>query len=135
VCGLYLLLRVVQVASRRVAFRVDAAGVTTSLSPPWPASHTAFTPWADITGVVLWRQRTGSATMKYVGLRRVEGAPPLPGSARGRLARLSLSFAPGHVPAQVVQDSRQVNGWRLDRQRLEAALARFAPHVEIVDLD
>lgn len=133
--GLFVALRIVQWAYRRVALRVDATGVTLGITPPWPASRIASVPWSDVKRIVLWRQPANRTTMRYIGVERVEGAPPLPGSARNAtLQKLNTAVAPAHVPEQVVNDSRPISGWRLDEERLARAVAQFAPHVEIVDL-
>jgi hypothetical protein len=132
--GGILLLRLVSVLSRRVALRVDAAGVTLGMTPPWPSSRTAVVPWSDIEAIVLWTQHAGGTTIPYIGLRRRPGLPPLPGSARSRtLRRLNRAMVP-HVPPDVLADSRPAAFWRLHRPSLETAVRHFAPAVEIVDL-
>ncbi|MEU7971260.1 hypothetical protein AB0B48_04390 [Micromonospora sp. NPDC049089] len=131
--GAYLLLRLVTVLSRRVALRIDAAGITLGQTPPWPSSHTAVVPWSDIEAVVLWTQQAGPTTVPYVGLQRRPGLPPLPGSARSRgLRRMNQALVP-HVPPAVLADSRPATLWRLHRPSIEAAVRHFAPAVEIVD--
>lgn len=133
--SLLVVFRIVQWTSRRVAFRVDATGVTLGIAPPWPASRIASVPWSDLQRIVLWRQPANRTTVPYIGVDRGEQAPPLPGSARSTfLRKLNASAAPSHVPTHVVADSRPVNGWQLDRERLAAAVSRFAPHIEVVDL-
>ena len=128
-------LRLISALSRRVALRVDAAGVTLPLTPPWPSSRTAVVPWSDIEAVVLFTQHVGVASIPYVGLQRRPGLPPLPGSARSRfLRRMNHAVVP-HVPPDVLADSRQATSWRLHRPRLKAAVRHFAPSVKIVDLD
>ncbi|MGQ5259885.1 hypothetical protein ACTWLT_03915 [Micromonospora sp. ZYX-F-536] len=132
--GAFLLLRLVSVLGRRVALRVDAAGVTLGQTPPWPSSHTAVTPWSDIEAVVLWTQQAGGTTVPYVGLQRRPGLPPLPGSARSRGLRRMNQALVAHVPPAVLADSRPATFWRLHRPSLEAAVRHFAPAVEIVDV-
>ncbi|NNH69805.1 hypothetical protein HLB23_07985 [Nocardia uniformis] len=39
-----------------------------------------------------------------------------------------------HVPPTVVAASRPISGWKLDRERLAAAVRHYAPHVAIVDV-
>lgn len=132
--GLFLALRVVQLVSRRVALRVDEAGITLGLTPPWPRRHTVRVPWREIAAVVLWRQQTGYSSLRHLGLVRPVGLPPLPGSMRNRfLRRVALAFIPSHVPPQVAIYSRAVAGWSVNRDRLAAAVARFAPQVEVDD--
>lgn len=133
--SLGLVMPVIHLASRRVALRVGAEGVSLTLSPPWSERHTAVVPWSDIERIVLWRQPAGRTSIRYIGLERRPGAPSLPGSASGRLSGVVRWVVPETVPTQVAADSRPITGWRLDRRRLEAAVAAFAPHVPIVDLD
>ncbi|WP_137994153.1 hypothetical protein [Streptomyces vilmorinianum] len=116
--------------SRKVAFRVDETGVLLGGNAARYRATTAHVPWADITGVVLWRQRTGRTTVPYVGVARREGAPPLPGS--GPANRAVLEFLTP-VSADVAQASRAVVGWRLDKDRLLAAVTHFAPDVPVRD--
>ncbi|HLV57305.1 MAG TPA: hypothetical protein VKY81_00275 [Natronosporangium sp.] len=132
---LVIVYRVVMWAYRRVAFRVDATGVTLGTAPPRSAKHIAFVPWSDVRRIVLWRMPVNRTTVRYIGVDRMAGAPPLPGSARNAAWRkLNAAVAPGHVPEHVVADSRPITGWRLDEKRLARAVSHFAPHVEIVDL-
>ncbi|WFF03775.1 hypothetical protein [Micromonospora sp. WMMD964] len=132
--GGLLLLRLVSVLSRRVALRVDAAGVTLGQTPPWPSSSTAVVPWSDIEMVVLWTQHVRWTTIPYVGLQRRRGLPPLPGSARSPGMRLLNEAAVPYVPPAVLADSRPATFWRLHRPSLEAAVRHFAPTVEFVDM-
>jgi hypothetical protein len=132
--GVFLLIRLIGVISGRVALRVDATGVTLGMMPPWPASYTATVPWKDIEAIVLWRQDAGRTTIPYIGLQRRPGLTSLPGSVRsGALKRIS-QFVAAHVPPEVVADSRPVTMWRLHEPTLRAAIGRFAPTVDIVDL-
>jgi hypothetical protein len=134
--GGYVGLRLMQLVSRRAALRVDANGLTLGMTPPWPATKTALIPWSDLTRIMLWRQQAGPNSIHYIGVQRPEGTPPLPGSVRNPTLRALIPvFVPAHVPVQVACDSRQINGWRLDQKRLAAAVAHFAPQVEIVDLE
>jgi hypothetical protein len=132
--GAYLVLLTVALVSRRPALAVTAAGVTLGMVPPWPASRTAFVPWADIEAVVLWRQAAGQTSVRYIGLHRRADAPPLPGSMRSSmLKRMSTALVPPNVPPQLMADSRPVSFWRLDKPRLIAAVNDFAPQVLVID--
>lgn len=115
-------------ATRQVAFRVDASGVTLGGMPPRYRSGTRFCPWADIERVVLWRQRLPhGASMRYVGLVRRADAPPLAGrraALAGRVAARALT--PG-ISGDTLMASRAINGWRLDEARLASAVGHFAP--------
>ncbi|MEU5344111.1 hypothetical protein AB0H18_25275 [Streptomyces sp. NPDC020766] len=110
--------------SRKVALRVDETGVLLGGSPARYRATTTHVPWGDITGFVFWRQAASGTSVLYVGVTRRKGAPALPGS--GPVARAALKrLVP--VPPDVAMSSRAVNGWRLDKERLTAAVAHFAP--------
>ena len=47
---------IASIATRRVALRVDASGVTLGGSPGRYGATTVLIPWADIREIVLWRQ-------------------------------------------------------------------------------
>ncbi|WP_405811992.1 hypothetical protein OG524_29565 [Streptomyces sp. NBC_01520] len=118
--------------SRRVAFRVDGTGVLLGGSPARHLATTAHVPWEDITAVVLWQQHSAEG-IPWVGVARRPDAGPLPGPGQGRAARATMrALAPG-VPADVALASRAVSGWHLDRDALAAAVAYFAPGVQVVD--
>ncbi|MEU8219883.1 hypothetical protein AB0C47_29420 [Micromonospora taraxaci] len=132
--GAFLLLRLVSALSRRVALRIDAAGVTLGQTPPWPSSSTAVVPWSDIEMVVLWTQQVRWTSIPYVGLQRRRGLPPLPGSARSRAVRVLNQAAVPYVPPAVLADSRPATFWSLHGPSVEAAVRHFAPTVEYVDM-
>lgn len=73
--GAYVVLRLANVMNRRV----DVGEGTLGMTPPWPSSKTAKVPWSDIEAIVLWAQRAGPNTIRYIGLRRRSGLAPLPG--------------------------------------------------------
>jgi hypothetical protein len=105
--------------SRSPALRVDAAGVTIK---PYPLrfSVIAFYPWEDVVTIFInhFRQPMG----RYVHIRlRAGAAQPSLSTPR---ARKALFFA---------ESSVAVNGWALDPARLAAAVACFAPAVQVVD--
>ncbi|MFG2949363.1 hypothetical protein [Streptomyces adustus] len=118
--------------TRKTAFRVDATGILLGGSPVRYRATTAHVPWQDITAVVLWQQTVPHAVVPWVGVARREGAPPLPGAGRGPIAR-SVGEALTPVSAELLRASRAVTGWRLDRSRLTAAVAYFAPGVQVVE--
>lgn len=96
---------------RRVALRVDELGIAVTKNPFQPESKWLSARWPEVEAIVLWEQPVGSWSMRQIGIRRC-----------------------GDAPAGLTKTSRPVNGWRLDRERLVAAVRRFAPEVEIVDL-
>lgn len=116
--------------SRKIAFRVDETGVFLGGSPARYKATTAHVPWGDITGLVFWHQVASGTSMPYVGVTRRTGAPNLPGD--GPIARAALNHLVP-VPPDVVMSSRAVNGWRLDKERLTAAVAHFAPGTPMQD--
>ena len=115
---------------RRVAFRVDAEGITVSGNPLRYRGTLLSVPWTEVEAVVLWKQRSAQ-NLPYIGVKRYEGGSGREGAGRGD--RLVGAVVP-HVPADIVRSSRAVSGWNLDRDRLAAAVAHFAPDIEVVDL-
>jgi len=131
-----LLVFVASIASRRVALRVDASGVTLGGSPGRYRSSALLIPWADIREIVLWRQPTPyGRSMRYVGVTRRKGAPPQAGR-RGQRAsqRAARALTPG-ISSSTLLASRAVNLWHLDAPRMAAAVAHFAPGVHVIDQD
>ncbi|WP_217427971.1 hypothetical protein [Microlunatus speluncae] len=123
-CGLLSLL---DLALRRVRLRVDAEGVTLGGPLLNYRRSTKRLTWSEVRRVVLFR---GIGVITCVGVEPWTGAgvrKPLSMSDE-----LNQLMAP-HVPAAVVRHSVMVHGWRLDRDRLVAAVRDFAPSVEIVE--
>jgi hypothetical protein len=121
--------------SRKVALRVDGAGITLGGSPLRYAATTAHVPWRDIQAVVLWRQDRAQG-LPYLGVLRPDGSPPLPG-AIGGWARQVLMWVgravAGAPDDRLVTSCRSISGWRLDTGQLAVALRRFAPDVPLID--
>ena len=123
------------IASRRVALRVDAAGITLGGPPGRYRSATRLIPWADIREVVLWRQPMPyGRSIRYVAVARRNGAPPLAGR-RGRRAGRVTARMLTPVSGDTLLASRAANLWRLDTDRMTAAVAHFAPGVRVIDHD
>jgi hypothetical protein len=105
--------------SRSPALRVDASGVTIR---PYPLRFgvIACYPWEDVVAIYInvFRQPMG----RYVHIRLREGAAQP--SLRRQRARKALFLA---------RSSVAVNGWTLHPARLAAAVAYFAPAVQVVD--
>jgi hypothetical protein len=115
-----------QALSRRVAFRVDAGGVTLGGVPPRFRRSTAFVPWSDVTGLTLWDYGDGRFPAHYVTVRRRPGAPELPsGRGYGRFTRRRMG--------DDIAASRVIIAWSLDVPALRAALARLAPGIPLTD--
>jgi hypothetical protein len=129
-----LLVFTASIASRRVALRIDASGVTLGGSPVRYRSTTGLIPWTDIREIVLWRQPMPyGRSMRYVGVARRKGAPPLAGRRSQRAGQAaSRALTPG-VSGSTLLASRAVNLWRLDAPRMAAAVAHFAPGIRVID--
>ncbi len=117
----------------RTALRVDAEGVLLGGSPLRYAATTVTVPWAEITTVELWVQRmqVNGRTIRtpYIGVRRMDGAVPVPGTARRIAGRVGTGLT--GKDADLIAASRPVTPWRLDQPRLRAALAAHAPGVPL----
>ncbi|MGR3935590.1 hypothetical protein [Streptomyces sp. BRA346] len=127
---------------RIVMLRVDQDGVTLGGTP----KQTALVPWQDITSVVLWRRylrdvatlgKTHSLVptddwTDFVGLRRRPGAPPLPGPNSKLSAEQTAKLA-RHIDHDLFLASRAIRLWKLDSERLQAAVAAFSPRVPVHD--
>ncbi|MCP9206187.1 hypothetical protein [Streptomyces cucumeris] len=114
-----------------VAFRVDADGVLLGGAPARHRQHTARVLWQDIESVVMWAHPTaGPSPMRYVGVERRSDAPELPGPNRNLKAVTAAALAP-HIDYEVFRASRTLVLWRVDRDRLEAAVNAFAPGVPV----
>jgi hypothetical protein len=122
-------------ASRRVAVRVDARGVTLGGSPLRYRSTTLLVPWADITNVLLWQHLLPAGTLvPRLGLECRPAAAATQSAARRHGPTATGGLTPD-LPADVIAASRPVSGWRLDRRGLASAVARFAPDVRVLDCD
>jgi hypothetical protein len=124
VFGSFLVLLVANPLSRRVAFRVDAEGVTLGGVFPRPRRSTAFIPWRDVIGLQLFELPFGRPHAPYIHVIRRAEAPTLPtGMGFGRLNQRMVGpeFAA----------SRPIVAWTLDPERLRAVLAGVAPNVHI----
>jgi hypothetical protein len=112
---------IASIATRRVALRVDASGITLGGSPGRYRSTTCLIPWAEVREVVLWRQPMPyGRSMRYVAVARHSGAPPLAGR-RGRRAARVAARALTPVSGDMLLASRAANLWRLDTDRMTAA--------------
>ncbi|MFD7342052.1 hypothetical protein ACFV98_39725 [Streptomyces violascens] len=117
---------------RLLAFRVDGDGVLLGGAPMRRyAAHTVFVPWADITTIVAWRQRTAGNGINYIGVQRKPGTPELPGM-NSHLSRAQAERAAPHVDYELLRASRPITMWRLAPERLLAATDAFAPHVPVL---
>ncbi|MEL3948943.1 MULTISPECIES: hypothetical protein [Streptomyces] len=113
------------------ALRVDSEGVLLGGAPAKYEKQKAFVPWADITSVVVWHQRTAGQGISHIGLHRRSGAPHLPGPNSEMTPQSAARVAP-HVAYELLLASRPINLWHLDPQRLQAAVDAFAPDVPVL---
>jgi hypothetical protein len=125
------------VLSRKIAFRVDQFGVTLGGNPFRYRSSTRFFPWEDITKIVVWRRGTPftfwplmhfSIPIRYIGVQRRAGAPPISGDGSGRLDRTVL-IAP--VPGIAAGAARKVTAWRTSANELATAVAAYNHQVVV----
>jgi hypothetical protein len=114
-----------------VAFRVDREGVLLGGAPARYAAQLAHVPWSDITSFVVWHQRTAGNGIDYIGVQRKPGAPALPGM-NSRVSRETAAMLAPHVDYELFLASRPINLWRLDPERLQAAVDAFAPQVPVL---
>lgn len=119
---------VLAVASGRVAFRADMAGIMLGADPlSWPfrRASAVFVPWSDAEGIALYHGggpfgwRIGDDPC--IGIQRCSGAPALSrGNKRARRCP---------VPGVAAGAVRPVTAWRLDRDRLAALISAVAPGI------
>jgi hypothetical protein len=121
---------VLAVASGKIAFRADMAGITLGADPlSWPFRHASAVcvPWADVEGIVLYPAGGsvgwGSKETPGIGIQRRPGAPAL------RRGNKPARRCP--VPGVAAMAVRPVSAWRLDRERLAALTAAVAPAIPI----
>jgi hypothetical protein len=96
---------------RRVALRVDAAGVTLGGAPLRYRTAATVVPWPDIVAVELWQRILPSgALVPQLGVRRRQDETP-----------------------QLT--THAVSGFQLDRRALARAVAHHAPHILVLDAD
>jgi hypothetical protein len=125
---------VLAVARRPVAFRADHAGITLGSDRLLPRRPAVFIPWTDVERIVLYpgRKAAGfgdylwaSGELEYIGVQRRNGAQALP---------YGNEQAPGcPVPGVAAGATRQIKGWRLDRERLAAVTAAVAPGILVIE--
>ena len=108
--------------SGKVAFRVDHKGVTLGGGPFRYEAHTSFFPWEGVHAVVLWRRTTRRASVRYVSVQRHTEPDPGPPAQPP---------APEDLKAGA---TRGMQAFRIDDARLAAAIAAFAPAVQLITL-
>jgi hypothetical protein len=114
---------IASIATRRVALRVDASGVTLGGSPGRYGATTVRQPMPY------------GRSMRYVGVARRKGTRPLAGRRGQRAAKAAARALTPGVSGDTLLASRAVNLWHLDTHRMAAAVAHFAPGVRVIDQD
>lgn len=125
VFGSFAVISVASALSRKVALRVDAAGVTLGGGPFRYEATTRFHPWDSIAAITLWKRyfpvTIGRWTpfslgpLRYIGLRRIPGAPPITPAGRGR-ADGPAYMAP--VTGIAAGAARNISAFAVDRAHL-----------------
>jgi hypothetical protein len=132
------LLSVAVPMSRRVAFRVDATGVTLGGGPFRYQTTTRVFPWEEIDRVVLWsRILPFNARVRYVSVERRAGAPPLSPGGTGKADRPALYLSPDPQlpsPRFTVGATRGMQAFRVEDEMLAAAITACAPSVPLISL-
>ncbi|GAB2533665.1 hypothetical protein [Nocardia heshunensis] len=132
--GLSGLLQLATVLSRKVALRADASGITLGGQLLRYRAATKHVPWSEVEAIVLWRQYSAS-NIPWLGVLRRADAPPLytPKSESGRAVQSAASALSGAPDRRLLQCAKNISGWKVDLDRLTAALATIAPHVPTAD--
>ncbi|WP_282778035.1 MULTISPECIES: hypothetical protein [unclassified Nocardia] len=127
--GLVYLYKILSMTlSRRIALRVDHTGITLGESPILGDRQGAVSlPWAQVTSVAVVTE-PGRYPLTYICLTTRERSSTLPNppgswSEGGPDFRTPL---PG-----LFSVSRRIIGWEVNRTRLEHAVKRYAPEVDV----
>lgn len=127
-------LTVIVPASRKIALRIDASGITLGGNPLRYKATTRVIPWDEVQRVFLWRRGPG---VRYLGVERPDDAPPLSPAGAGKADRPAfyLSANP-QVPSPTLKvgTTRGMQAFSVDDTRLSDAIAQYAPTVDIVNL-
>jgi hypothetical protein len=109
-----------------VALRVDAAGVTTR--PQALSKRTFFCPWEDAETILIWQFQR----IRTVGVVRRLGAAP-PAVSPKRVSIVALRITALGIPPEVAATGAPASGRVLDLDRLTRPVARYGPHVQVID--
>jgi hypothetical protein len=137
--------------SRKVAFRVDQEGVTLGGGPLRYEADTSFFPWEGVHAVVLWRRTTPPRwaalqwpalrwpalrmSVWYVSVQRHTELPPWAPGGPGLAGPCHDRDAQRPVPEDLKAGAtRGMQAFRVDDARLAAAIATFAPAVQLIKL-
>lgn len=131
-CGAFS--SVIVPASRKVALRIDANGITLGGIPLRYKATTRVIPWHEVQRVFLWRRGPG---VRYLGVERPYDAPPLSPGGTGKADKPALYLAPNpQVPSPTLKagTTRGMQAFSVDDARLSDAIVHYAPSVDIVNL-
>jgi hypothetical protein len=122
-----------------VALRVDQHGITLG-APRLRQIGSSGSPlrcsWDQVTEIVLFHRHGGRVRPTFISLRLRSDAQATATTFDTDSQRSNMSHRwAAQVPEDVLMRSRGIIGWRLDREHLREAVARYAPHVQIVRLD
>lgn len=127
VCGVLLTGAVIGAGRRTVALRVDAAGVFLGAGPFARRASGTLVPWSDVAGLVLWEwQHQGRRRM--LGVVTPQGPRDLLLHRSARVRQINRDLA-----GPLANASIGLTGFRIDIQRLAAALDHVAPHASLHD--
>jgi len=121
-------------ASRKVALRVDASGLTLGDNPLRYNATTRVFPWHEVQRVFLRRRGPG---VRYLSVERPYDAQPLSPGGTGKAGRPALYLAPNpQVPSPTLKvgTTRGMQAFSVDDDRLSAIITHYAPSVRIVNL-
>jgi len=113
-------------ASRKVAFRADSAGITLGADlAGWPFRrvHAVFIPWADAERIILYPGPGYRWGVECIGVQRRHESPALsarPASAASQGGKPASGCPVSGVAARA---TRRIVRWGLDRDRLAAVIA------------
>ncbi len=132
--GSGVFLTVIVPASRKVALRIDASGITLGGYLLRYRATTRVIPWNEVQAVFLWQRGPG---VRYLGVERPDDAPPLSPGGTGKADRPALYLSPNpQVPSPTLKvgTTRGMQAFSVDDARLSEAIAHYAPTVDIVNL-
>src|SRR6266851_10133880 len=112
------------ICTHRVAFRVDASGVTLGGMPPRYRAQTRLIPWADIEKIILWKQQLPVAPPAIRGPdapqgRSTAGQPSRKAPGRDHGAGLCAAglTVPATLGLRVTSSGSGLGGRRCPRHR------------------
>jgi hypothetical protein len=133
-CGYGALASVIVPASRKVALRIDANGITLGGGPMRYKATTRVVQWHEVQRVFLWRRGPG---VRYLAVERPADAPPLSPEGTGKADRPAFYLSRNPqvpTPTLKVGATRGMQAFSVDDARLSDAIAHYAPTVSVVNL-